>query len=222
MRLLVIDDDLDLLKLIRKALNKEYSVDTMDSASKVNPNDLKKYDLILLDISMPEMDGFEFLNYYRSLIDVPIVLLTAKDFERDKLEGFALGADDYITKPFSIKELRAKVEAHLRREKRVKKNRLMDYPMSCDLLSKKIYFKEDEIPFTSSEYGICELLIKNRGQTFSKEQIYRSVFGYDASGDSKTTIPERVKLIRTKCSGYGINPIKTVWGVGYKWEIEKV
>ena len=171
---------------------------------------------------MPNMDGFEFLEKYRNMIDVPILLLTAKDFENDKLEGFALGADDYITKPFSIKELRARVGAHIRREKREKHNRLVDYPISCDLLAAKFYFMDSEISLTKSEYGICKLLLKNRGQVFTKENIYTSVYGYDAEGDSQTSITERIKLIRNKFGKYEINPIKTIWGVGYKWEIENL
>ncbi|WP_295884053.1 response regulator transcription factor [uncultured Anaerococcus sp.] len=222
MKILLIDDDIDLTRLIKNTLKKEYEVDIFNDASIIDPNIFNKYDLIILDIMMPNMDGFEFLEKYRDMIDVPILLLTAKDFENDKLAGFALGADDYITKPFSINELRARVTAHLRREKREKHNRLLDFPVSCDLLAKKFYCYEDEIHLTKSEYDICELLIKNKGQTFTKENIYTSVYGYDAEGDSQTSITERIKLIRNKFGKYKVNPIKTIWGVGYKWEIENL
>ncbi|WP_296140637.1 response regulator transcription factor [uncultured Anaerococcus sp.] len=222
MKILLIDDDIDLTRLIKNTLKKEYEVDIFNDASIIDPNIFNKYDLIILDIMMPNMNGFEFLEKYRDMIDVPILLLTAKDFENDKLAGFALGADDYITKPFSINELRARVTAHLRREKREKHNRLLDFPVSCDLLAKKFYCYEDEIHLTKSEYDICELLIKNKGQTFTKENIYTSVYGYDAEGDSQTSITERIKLIRNKFGKYKVNPIKTIWGVGYKWEIENL
>lgn len=222
MKILLIDDDIDLTRLIKNTLKKEYMVDIFNDASIIDPNIFTEYDLIILDIMMPNMDGFEFLEKYRNMIDVPILLLTAKDFENDKLEGFALGADDYITKPFSIKELRARVGAHIRREKREKHNRLVDYPISCDLLAAKFYFMDSEISLTKSEYGICKLLLKNRGQVFTKENIYTSVYGYDAEGDSQTSITERIKLIRNKFGKYEINPIKTIWGVGYKWEIENL
>lgn len=110
MKILVIDDDMDLLKMIDTILCKNYLVDSLLMPCNIDPNKLKDYDLIILDIMMPEISGFEFLKKYRDIIDSPILLLTAKDFEKDKIEGFALGADDYITKPFSINELRARVE----------------------------------------------------------------------------------------------------------------
>lgn len=222
MNLFIIDDDKDLLKLLKLTFAKEYNVDICDSAKNIEPSELCKYDLIILDIMMEEMNGFEFLIKYRNLIDVPIILLTAKDFEKDKVEGFALGADDYITKPFSLAEIRARVAAHIRRESREKHSRLIDYPISCDLLSKKMYFDNVEIEFTNSEYEICEFLLKNKNQVFSKERIYVAIYGYDATGDSQSTITERIKLIRNKFDKFYINPIKTVWGVGYQWEIKKV
>ncbi|MER0123474.1 response regulator transcription factor [Streptococcus sp. ZJ93] len=222
MKLLIIDDDVDLLKLLRQAFEKEYQVETLDDVRKLEPNQLNRYDLMILDVMMPGMSGFDFLERYRSLIDVPVVLLTAKDFEQDKVKGFALGADDYVTKPFSLTEIRARVAAHLRRERREKHTRLIDYPVSCDLLSRRIYVDNLEIPLTSSEYEICKLLLNNKSQVFSKERIYTSIYGYDASGDSTTTITERIKLIRSKFEEGQINPIKTVWGVGYQWEIQRV
>ncbi len=198
MNLLIIDDDKDLLKLLKLTFEKEYNVVICDSALKIEPSDLCKYDLIILDIMMEEMSGFEFLTKYRNMIDIPIILLTAKDFEKDKVEGFALGADDYVTKPFSVAEIRARVAAHIRRENREKHSKLIDYPISCDLLSKKIYFDNVEISFTNSEYEICEFLLKNKNQVFSKEKIYTAIYGYDKEGDSSTTITERIKLIRSK------------------------
>ena len=222
MKILLIDDDKDLTNLIKNTLKKDYEIEVCNDASAINPNIFTNFNLLILDIMMPNMDGFEFLEKYRGMIDVPIILLTAKDFENDKLEGFALGADDYITKPFSINELRARVAAHLRRENREKHKRLVDYPISCDLLAAKFYYKENEISLTKSEYDICKLLLKNKDQVFTKENIYTSVYGHDAEGDSQTSITERIKLIRNKFRKYEINPIKTIWGVGYKWEIENL
>lgn len=217
--ILVIDDDQDLLELIRKALLKDqYEVTIKASVEEIEPSDLTAYDLILLDVMMPKKDGFTFLRENRKLIDAPVLFLTAKDFEQDKLEGFASGGDDYITKPFSIKELRARVAAHLRREKREKRSRLIDEPISCDLIQKKFFVGNIEIPLTASEFDLCVLLLKNKGQVFSKEDIYVTVYGYDATGDSHFTITERIKQIRQKFKTEGINPIQTIWGIGYKWE----
>ncbi|OFI48933.1 DNA-binding response regulator [Floricoccus tropicus] len=222
MKILVIDDDIDLLKLISNSLKKDYEVTTEIDAEKIDINKIEDYDLILLDVMMPKISGFDFLRQNRGLIDIPILLLTARDFEEDKIEGFAIGADDYITKPFSIGELRARVDAHIRREKREKHRCLVDQKISCDLLSMIFYFDNVPVNLTSSEYKICELLLKNKGQVFSKEKIYTSVYGYDALGDSKTSITERIKKIRNKFEEYGISPIETVWGVGYKWGTKKV
>lgn len=222
MNILLIDDDIDLTNLIKNTLKKEYDLTIYNDSSIIDPDIFSNFDLIILDIMMPKMSGFEFLEKYRDMIDIPILLLTAKDFEADKIEGFALGADDYITKPFSINELRARVAAHIRRERREKHNRLFDYPISCDLLNRKFYTYENEINLTKSEYEICVLLLKNKGQVFSKEYIYTTIYGYDADGDSKSSITERIKQIRSKFVEHKLDPIKTVWGVGYKWEIENL
>ncbi len=222
MNILLIDDDIDLTNLIKNTLKKEYDLTIYNDSSIIDPDIFSNFDLIILDIMMPKMSGFEFLEKYRDMIDIPILLLTAKDFEADKIEGFALGADDYITKPFSINELRARVAAHIRRERREKYNRLVDYPISCDLLNRKFYTYENEINLTKSEYEICVLLLKNKGQVFSKEYIYTTIYGYDADGDSKSSITERIKQIRSKFVEHKLDPIKTVWGVGYKWEIENL
>jgi DNA-binding response OmpR family regulator len=219
MKILVIDDDDDLLQLIKQALEPIYQVTTQNQVNTINPNLLMYFDLILLDVMMPKISGFEFLRSYRKMIDVPVIFLTAKDFEEDKLEGFASGGDDYITKPFSIRELRARIDAHLRREKREKRQRLIDGDISCDLISKIFYIQDVPLELTPFEYELCLLLLQHKGQVFSKETIYLSVYGLQATGDSQTTITERVKQIRNKCQKMQINPIQTVWGVGYKWSV---
>ena len=221
-QILVIDDDIELLKLIKIVLEKEhYAVETKSTVNDIQANELAHADLIILDVMMPEKDGFTFLRENRLFIDAPVLFLTAKDFEKDKLEGFASGGDDYITKPFSIKELRARVAAHLRRESRENHSRLRDTPVTCDLVQRLFFVDEQKVPLTASEYTLCEFLLKNRGHVFSKEHIYTSVYGYDAVGDSYTTITERIKQIRQKFQKTSVNPIQTVWGIGYKWEIDR-
>ena len=128
------------------------------------------------------------------------------------------GADDYITKPFRIQELRARVAAHLRREKREHHSTLSFEPdIRFDLSAKVLYVSEQPVPLTKSEYSICEYLAKNRGQVFTKEQIYEAVFGFDGIGDN-STISTHIKNIRAKLEHFKISPVSTVWGIGYKWE----
>lgn len=217
-RILVIDDEPDILVLIKKALQKDnHLVTTAESPEKVERNDLMHFDLILLDVMMPGTDGFTFCQKVRGIVDCPILFLTAKTLESDVMYGFGLGADDYIKKPFGTGELRARVNAHLRRENRGKRNMLVVSDFEFNLAAKEISIDEQKIPFTKIEYGICEFLAKNRGQVFSKEQIYDDVCGYDAEGDS-FTVAVHIKNIRAKLNAYHKTPISTVWGIGYKWD----
>jgi DNA-binding response OmpR family regulator len=215
--ILAIDDEPDILALIRNALMESgHKVDTADCADSINVDKLIDYDLILLDIMMPGMDGMAFCKQIRNTVDCPILFLTAKTQETDIVEGLGNGADDYITKPFGIEELQARVNAHLRREQREKHAVLNTSGIRFDLSAKEVSIKEKSIPLTKSEYEICEFLAKNRGQVFSKEQIYDSVYGYSGESDS-STISEHVKNIRSKFLVYEASPILTVWGIGYKW-----
>lgn len=179
---------------------------------------MKDYDLILLDSMMPDVDGFMFCKKIRGLVDCPILFLTAKVLETDIIYGLGLGADDYITKPFRIGELRARVSAHLRRERREHHNTLgFEQEIKFDLSSKELSVKGEKISLTKSEYEICEYLARNSGQVFTREQIYEAVFGFDGDSDD-FTIATHIRNIRSKLAGYGIAPINTVWGVGYRWE----
>ena len=216
-KILAIDDDPRILKLIKNSLEKDnHLVTTMDSALDIDFNQLKEYDLILLDIMMPNIDGFTFCKKIRDLVDCSIIFLTAKNMESDIIYGLGIGGDDYITKPFGIGELRARVGAHLRREKREKRNMIYISGLRFDLAGKEVLVGDKKIPFTKSEYEICEFLMKNRGQVFSRDQIYEKVYGYDGSSDS-STISEHIKNIRSKLKKFKKEPIETVWGIGYKW-----
>lgn len=220
--ILVMDDENDICILIKRALEKDgYQVTTKNSAVDMNTNDFKMYDLILLDVMMPEVDGFSLCNQIRKAVDCPILFLTAKTMEQDIIEGFALGADDYIKKPFRISELRARVTAHLRRESREHHQTLICGEFRFDLAAKDITVqleqnKSAKIPLTKSEYQICEYLVRNKGQVFSLEQILETTFGY-ASESDVSAIRMHIKNIRSKFSKYAECPIETVWGVGYKW-----
>ena len=216
--ILAVDDEKNILMLIKNALARDgYDVQTVWDPECVKQQPLEKFDLILLDVMMPGKDGYTLCGEIRGQVDCPILFLTAKTAEQDIMRGLGIGGDDYITKPFGIGELRARVAAHLRREQREKTHSISVDGVQFQMQARKVLFHESEIPFTKSEYAICEYLALHKGQVFSKERIYESVFGYDGESDS-SAITEHIKNIRSKCSGAGIAPIETVWGIGYRWK----
>lgn len=218
-KILAVDDEEGILRLLKRALERDGAeVDTVSDpmrimTGEVNPD---RYDLILLDVMMPGIDGFTFLNGMRDRIDCPVLFLTAKTSEEDLMRGFGLGADDYIRKPFGIGELRARVQAHIRRERREKKHAVTVGNLRFYLREKQIEYGEQEILLTPGEYEICEYLALHRGQVFSREQIYEHVYGYDKDGD-ESAVTEHVKNIRAKFRKLGLTPVETVWGIGYRW-----
>jgi len=216
-KILVIDDEPDILVLIKNILLKDnHDVVTKNSALGIEINEYKNFDIILLDVMMPEMDGFEVCKKIRDNVDCPILFLTAKSMDNDIMYGLGIGADDYIAKPFGNGELRARINAHLRREKREKRNVFSVSGVRFNLTGKEIYVNTKKVNLTKSEYLICEFLARNKGQVFSKDKIYDIVYGYDGESDS-SAITEHIKNIRGKLNEFGILPIETVWGIGYKW-----
>ena len=216
-KILAMDDEPEILILIQNALRKDgHEVTCLSGADALKVEQLGWQDLILLDVCMPGKDGFALCREIRNLVDCPILFLTAKNMEEDVTFGFSLGADDYIKKPFSVAELRARVNAHLRRENRGKYHCLTVSGVRFFLSSQEAYVKEEPVPFTKSEYEICEFLARNHGLVYSKEQIYEHVFGYEGERDA-ATITEHVKNIRRKLLVFGVNPVETVWGIGYRW-----
>lgn len=215
--ILVIDDEFAMLQLIRRVLEKDQHIVTLqENAKEVLTKDFRQYDLILLDIMMPDMDGFEICSKIRSNVDCPIIFLTAKTQEVDIVRGLGLGGDDYITKPFGTNELRARVNAHIRRDTREKKYSVCISGVVFQPKAKEVTVNSEKIPLTKSEYEICEYLALHRGQVFSREQIYEVVFGFDGESD-ESVIATHVKNIRRKMNALDLAPIETVWGVGYKW-----
>ena len=214
--ILVVDEMI--LQLIKNGLQKDgHRVAVYLAAEEVPLEILRHFDLIILDVMMPGINGFSFCEKIRDFIDSPILFLTAKTMENDITYGLGLGADDYLTKPFRIAELRARVNAHLRREKRERHSFLSFDRIKIDLLAKEIRVDGQPEAFTKSEYLICEYLAKHKGQVFSREQIYEAVFGFDGESDN-STIATHIKNIRAKFEKRKIQPIITVWGIGYKWE----
>ena len=197
--ILAVDDEKAILNMIESILVKDsHTVTKIDEPTKIEMDKLSHFDLILLDVMMPGIDGFELCSKIRNVVDCPILFITAKTDEGSLVNGLALGADDYICKPFGVMELRARIGAHLRREKREHVARLALGRICFMLEARKMMIDEKEI-------------------IFSKEQILEKVLGYD-SESSDSTIITHIKNIRTKLSSFEYMPIKTVWGIGYKWE----
>ncbi|MDE6387316.1 MAG: response regulator transcription factor [Lachnospiraceae bacterium] len=216
--ILVVDDDTAILTMIRRILEKDgHYVTTVSDSIKVSEMKTDSYDLILLDVMMPGKDGFTLCEELRGFVDCPILFLTAKSEESSLVQGLNAGADDYISKPFGAAELRARVAAHLRRERREHFVGLTFAGSRFNLSAKQLVVDGEEIALTKAEYLICEFLARNHGQVFSKEQIYESVFGFDGESND-TTIATHIKNIRMKLEEYNYSPIKTVWGIGYRWE----
>ena len=216
--ILVVDDDEQIQAVIEKSLKRaHYSVYTCSSAKEVLSLPLNQFDLMIFDVMMPDMDGFELCRNVREKVDCPIIFLTAKSKETDVAQGLALGGDDYIRKPFTPLELVSRVQAHLRREQRVHHASLSFGEIRFLLTAKEIQINGETIKFTKMEYEICELLARHKGQVFSREHILESVGGYWTESAS-AAIVEHIKNIRKKFSSYQLDPIKTIWGVGYKWE----
>ena len=218
MKLLVIDDEKDILILIKRALSSDYEVTTVHRPFEEIPENLADYDLLIMDVMMPGEDGYSLLIRIRDKTDAPIIFLSAKALEEDVIYGLSIGADDYIRKPFAIAELRARVAAHIRRDKRdhivcIKDGNISIYPDS-----RLVQVNGKELSLTKSEFDIAMLLVRNKGQVFSKEQIYEKIYGFDKDGD-KSAVTEHIKNLRKKLSDAG-NVIETVWGIGYRWKKE--
>ena len=219
-KILVVDDEEDIVSMLRDYFEiNGYDVMTALNGAEAIKKAAKEPDLILLDINMPDIDGMEVCARIRDFISCPILFLTARIDETDKIKGFGIGADDYIIKPFSIDELGARVAAHLRRERRQRETPKVrfDDKLAIDYTDRSLYYDGQLISLAKKEFDIVELLSQHIGQIFSKERIYELVWDYDSDGDS-SVVAEHIRRIRSKFSAANMKPyIETVWGVGYKW-----
>ncbi|MDF2505549.1 response regulator transcription factor [Clostridium sp.] len=226
-KILIIDDEEDLVMLLKDSLEgKGHNIFTANNGTEGIEKSKEQPELIILDIMMPDMDGYEVCRNIRDRVQCPIIFLSAKQSEMDKVKGLAVGGDDYIVKPFSLKELMARIDAHLRREKRAifineaERRILLNFKnLTVDLKGRQIQINNIPVILTKREFDIIELLSLHPGQVFSKEQIYEKIWGYDAEGDS-SNITEHVKKIRAKFNVIDANTryISTIWGIGYRWD----
>ncbi|KXB56789.1 response regulator transcription factor [Lachnoanaerobaculum saburreum] len=219
-KILVVDDEARMRKLVKDFLSiKGYIVlEAQDGEEALKVFDANKdVKLILLDVMMPKMDGFEVLEAIRQYSKVPIIMLTARSEERDELEGYKLGVDEYITKPFSPKILVARVEAVLRRTVGEAEDRLIAGAIEIDKVARSVYIDKKPVDLSFKEYELLTYFIENKGIALSREKILSSVWNYDYFGDART-IDTHVKKLRAKMGERG-DYIKTVWGMGYKFEI---
>ena len=218
--ILAVDDDRDVLALLRQALGRDgHEVRVCASAAEVTEPLCRWADCILLDVMMPGEDGVALCRRIRALTGAPILFLTAKGEEADVLAGLAAGGDDYLSKPFRLAELRARVNAHLRRQNRAPSHRIQRGGVTFDLQAGEAFCGEVPLRLTRGEYALCEYLALHAGRTFSKEQLYEAAFGFDGTADT-SAVTEHVKNIRAKLRACGLQPIETVWGIGYRWKSE--
>ncbi|MBF0994839.1 MAG: response regulator transcription factor [Lachnospiraceae bacterium] len=184
------------------------------------------YGLIILDLMLPGMDGFEVCKHIREKKDVPVIMVSAKKDDIDKIRGLGLGADDYLTKPFSPSELVARVKAHLSRYSRLvgnnaKKNDIIEIrELKIDKTARRVFIDGVEKPFTTKEFDLLTFLAENPNHVFSKEELFRQIWNMESVGDI-ATVTVHIKKIREKIEYDTSNPqyIETIWGVGYRFKI---
>ena len=224
-RILVVDDEDDLCEILKFNLEMEgYKVDTANSAEEALKLDLTQYNLLLLDVMMGEISGFKMarmLKADKDTMNIPIIFITAKDTENDTITGFNLGADDYISKPFSLREVIMRVKAVLRRTanlQRKESDELQYKGLTINISQKKVSIDGEEIPLTKKEFEILLLLLQNAGRVFSREDILSKVWN-DEVYVLDRTIDVNITRLRKKIGDYGKN-IVTRRGYGYCFECE--
>ncbi len=223
-RVLLVEDEEKMRELIKIAFKKENfeTVEAIDGKQGLDLFKTSQVDIVILDIMLPEIDGWTVCREIRRMSNTPIILLTARGEEFDKLFGFELGADDYIVKPFSPKELVARVKALYRRSE-IKSNDSTSYfqigDIVIDRLSREVTVNDKQINLTNKEYELLYFLATNPKIVFTREQLLLKVWGYEQYGDPRT-VDTHIKKLREKLGDYS-SYISTMWGVGYKLEVPK-
>ncbi|MBD5106361.1 MAG: response regulator transcription factor [Lachnospiraceae bacterium] len=223
LKILVVDDESRMRKLVKDFLVKN-NYDVIEAEDGAQALDVffreKDISLILLDVMMPKMDGYQVCKEIREYSKVPIIMLTAKADEQDELKGFQYGVDEYITKPFSPKIMVARVEAVLRRTgSGISEELLQVGQITIDKTAHIVTIGEKQVDLSYKEFELLTYFLENKGIALSREKILDHVWNYDYFGDART-IDTHVKKLRSKMGEQG-NCIKTIWGMGYKFEVEE-
>lgn len=222
-RILVVDDEKLIVKGIRFSLEQDgFQVDcAYDGGEALAMARQTEYDAVLLDLMLPVMDGLEVCQQIREFSDMPILMLTAKSDDMDKIMGLEYGADDYITKPFNILEVKARIKAIIRRnsknrQKESGSKKIVAGDLEMDVDSRRVFAKDKEINLTAKEFDLLELLLTHPGKVYSREQLLNTVWGADYPGDVRT-VDVHVRRLREKVEENPSDPhyVYTKWGVGY-------
>lgn len=227
-KILIVEDERSIAELERDYLEiSDYEVD-IECSGKMGLIKAKNnnYDLLILDVMLPEIDGFEICKSVRNIKDIPIIMISAKKEDIDKIRGLGLGADDYITKPFSPGELVARVKAHLSRYERLignkedKRDEIKIRALTIDKVSRRVFLNNNEIIFTTKEFDLLTFLASNPNRVYTKEELFDKIWSMDSLGDL-ATVTVHIRKIREKIEIDPSNPqyIETIWGVGYRFEV---
>lgn len=226
-KILLIEDEVSIAELQRDYLEingfivdiQHHGEDGLQQALKGN------YDLIILDIMLPGISGFDICKQIRAVHNIPILFVSAKKEDIDKIRGLGLGADDYITKPFSPSELVARVKAHLSRYERLATHQQTNHMMSIhgitiDTSARKVFVNGEEIAFTTKEFDLLVFFVRHPNQVLSKEQLYERNWGYESAADV-STVTVHIRKLREKIEREPAHPkfLETVWGAGYRFNV---
>ena len=221
-KLLIVDDEINIRELIKKYATFEgYEVcEAIDGLEAIEKCKNEDFDIVIMDVMMPELDGFSAVKEIRKVKNIPIIMLSARGEEYDRLHGFDLGIDDYVVKPFSPKELMMRVNAILMRYRAnysVNMNQVYVYQgLKIDYSARIVYVDDERLDMTPKEYELLTYLIKNENMAIKREELLSKIWGYDFFGDDRT-LDTHMKLLRRKLGEYGKNII-TLRGVGYRFE----
>jgi two-component system, OmpR family, response regulator ResD len=221
MKILIVDDEMEMRLLLRLYLLQEnFHVEEAEHGREALSKVVKdRYDLMLLDVMMPEMDGWETIEQVRKISDIPVIMLTAKGSLKDKVTGLSRGADDYLVKPFEVEELIARIQAIIRRSQ---PNEISDQILKYEgillnLSARSAMYLDKKINLTQTEFDLLEVFLKHKGKVLSREQLVEIVWGLEFAGEDRT-VDSHIRNLRDKLKFAGVAwpLIKTVWGIGYK------